>query len=129
MAPLSRDEGRIEWRGGGEDGVEMRGEDDDGTGAVSGKMRRGDEADDVADSVSVDVDESDLGEASGEPIRTSFFAEGWRGNGDEFGLAIDEGLGVVVHPCERSVNRALSGDCRDAGECRAAREDRHVLSG
>ena len=85
--------------------------------------------DDVAEDVGVDVDEADLGEACGDPLRACLFSEGWCGNGDEFGLAIDEGLGIVVHPCERSVNRALGGDCRYAGEGRAAREDRHLFSG
>ena len=57
-----------ERRGGGEDGIEMRGEDDDGAGAVGGKMCRGDESDDVAEVVGVDVGETDFGEAFGDPL-------------------------------------------------------------
>ena len=33
-------------------------------------------------------------------------AERWTRNGDEFGLAIDQGLWIVVQPCERSVHGA-----------------------
>jgi hypothetical protein len=33
-----------------------------------------------------------------------------------------------VHPRERSMNGALSGNCRYAGEGCAVREDRHSLS-
>ena len=79
--------------------------------------------------VGVDVDETDFSEAFGDPFRARFFSEGWRGNGDEFGLAIDEGFGIVVDPGERSMDCALGGDCRDAREGRAAREDRHLFSG
>ena len=53
----------IERRSGGKDSIEMRGEDDDGPGAVGGKMRRGNESDDVADGVGCDIGETDFCEA------------------------------------------------------------------
>ena len=56
---------RIERGGGGKNCVEMRGENDDGAGAVGGKMGGGNESDDVADGVDVDVGETDFSEASG----------------------------------------------------------------
>ena len=129
LAPLSRVSWRIERRRGGKDSIEMRGKNDDGAGAFGGKMWRGYESDDVADGVGLNVGETDFGEACGDPFGAGFFSEGRRGNGDEFGLAIDEGLGIVVHPRERSMNGALRGDCRYASEGRAAREDRHRFQG
>ena len=68
----------------------MRGENDDGSGAFGGKMGCGYESDDVADAVGLNVGKADFGEACGEPLGACFFSEGRRGNGDKFGLAIDE---------------------------------------
>ena len=78
---------RIERRCGGEDSVEMRGEDDDGAGAVRREIGCRNESHYVAEGVGADVDEADLGEACGNPLRAGLFSERWCGNGDQLGLA------------------------------------------
>jgi hypothetical protein len=76
----------------------------------------------------VDVGESDFGEAGSEPVGSHFLPKGWRGYGDQFSLAIDEGLGIVVHPRKRAMHCALRSACRYSSEGRASREDRHAIS-
>jgi hypothetical protein len=109
----------IEERSRGKNGVEVRGEDHDGSGAVGGKMGSRDESDDIAEFVNVDVGEADFSETGGEPAGASFLSEGRGGDGDEFSLAIDEGFGIVMHPRECGMYRSLRGDGRYASEGRA----------
>ena len=50
------------------------------------------------------------------------FAEGRRGNGDQFRLPVHDGLGVAVQPREGSVHRPQSASAVIARKCRVARK-------
>src|SRR5215831_12133687 len=88
-------------------------------------MCGGDIPDDIAERVSMNVGKPDAVKLRGNPLRAGFFAEGWSRNSDEFGLAVNQSLGVVVQPGKRGMHGALRGKCRNTGEGRAARENWH----
>ncbi len=84
--------GGNEGRGGGEDGIEMRGEDDDGAAALGGKLRGRDDGDDIADGVGGDGGQAGFFEEGGDGAAAGVFTEGRSGNGDQLGLPVHDGL-------------------------------------
>ena len=76
-------------------------------------------AEDVASSVNLDIAETDLREALGEPLRASLFAVGGRGNGDQLDLPIHDGFGIGVQPGKGGVDGPFCSEGSDARERRS----------
>lgn len=104
----------IKWRVCWEDGVEMCREHDHGAAAFGGQVYGRKKTDYIADVIELDIAQSDFSETSGSPVRTSVLSEGRRGYGDQIQLPIHDGLGIVVHPRKRSVDRPPGSKAGDA---------------
>jgi len=127
--PVAVDDG-VERRIGWKNGVKVGREDDDRAGALGGQMGGGKKAEDIARGVGFNAGDAGLGKAGREPLGAGFFAKGRGGDGGEICLPVHDGFGIAVKPGEGGVDRAAGGECRDLGESRVAREDRHgVVSG
>ena len=93
------------------------------------KMRGGDVAKNIAESIGVNIGEPDCRKLFGHPPGTGLLTEGRSRNSHELDLTVYQCLGIVVQPCECDMNGALRGKGRDTGKCRATREDWHAISG
>ena len=88
-------------------------------------MGRWQPAEDVADGVGLDLLQTNLGKAPGQPCGAGSFAEGRRGNGGQINLPVHDGLGVAVHPGKSGMNRTLRGQSRYPGKCRVVGKQVH----
>jgi len=103
---------------GWEDGVNVRGEQNDRAGAVGRKACGGQSAEDVSGGIDFDVAETDLHESLGQPLGAGLFAVSGCRNRDKLDLPVHDGFRIRVQPGEGGVNRSLRGEGSDARERR-----------
>ena len=84
VLPLTRLTTGLRGVSAGKDRVEMRRENNDGSAAFGREFGGGEESEDIADGVGLDVGEASFGEAGGNPLGASLFAERRGGNGNQF---------------------------------------------
>src|SRR5262249_27424884 len=84
------------------DGVEMRGEHDDRTGALGRKTGGRQNADHVADGVDLDASKAGGSELPAEPLGALLLAVEWRGDGDTLGLPVHDFLRIGMEPGKRA---------------------------
>ena len=108
----------MERSGGWENGVNVRGEQNDRAGAVGGDVCGWQSTEDVSRGIDFDAAETYLRESPGQPLGASLLAVSGRGNRDKLDLPVHDGFGIRVQPGEGGVNRSLRGEGRDARERR-----------
>lgn len=109
----------MDGSGGRKNGVDVGGEKDDRAGAVGGHVCRRQDAEDIGDSINLDVAETNLREALGEPFCASLLSMSGRGDCHDFELPIHDGFWIGVQPGEGSVNGPFCSEGSDARERRS----------